>query len=151
MKVAGRTAFITGGGSGVGLGQAKVFAEAGCKVAIADIRQDHLDQAVAELRQAGHDVMPVKLDITDAAAYAAAADAVEARLGPVELLFNTAGVSIFGPLLRATADDWEWQMSVNVRGVINGVQTFVPRMIERKNGGHVVNTGSMSSFVAAAQ
>lgn len=148
MKVAGRTAFITGGGSGVGLGQAKVFAEAGCKVAIADIRQDHLDQAVAWFEQAGHEVMPVRLDITDAQAYAAAADAVEAKLGPVELLFNTAGVSIFGPLLQATADDWEWQMSVNVRGVINGVQTFVPRMIERKNGGHVVNTGSMSSFIA---
>ena len=148
MKVAGRTAFITGGGSGVGLGQAKVFAEAGCKIAIADIRQDHLDEAVAWFEQNGHAVMPVKLDITDPAAYAAAADAVEAKLGPVELLFNTAGVSVFGPLLQATAEDWEWQMSVNVRGVINGVQTFVPRMIERKNGGHVVNTGSMSSFIA---
>jgi len=148
MKVAGRTAFITGGGSGVGLGQAKVFAQAGCKIAIADIRQDHLDEAVAWFEQNGHAVMPVKLDITDPAAYAAAADAVEAKLGPVELLFNTAGVSVFGPLLQATAEDWEWQMSVNVRGVINGVQTFVPRMIERKNGGHVVNTGSMSSFIA---
>jgi NAD(P)-dependent dehydrogenase (short-subunit alcohol dehydrogenase family) len=148
MKVAGRTAFITGGGSGVGLGQAKVFAEAGCKIAIADIRQDHLDEAVAWFETNGHAVMPVKLDITDPAAYAAAADAVEAKLGPVELLFNTAGVSVFGPLLQATAEDWEWQMSVNVRGVINGVQTFVPRMIERKNGGHVVNTGSMSSFIA---
>ena len=148
MKVAGRTAFITGGGSGVGLGQAKVFAQAGCKIAIADIRQDHLDEAVAWFEQNGHAVMPIKLDITDPAAYAAAADAVEAKLGPVELLFNTAGVSVFGPLLQATAEDWEWQMSVNVRGVINGVQTFVPRMIERKNGGHVVNTGSMSSFIA---
>ena len=148
MKVAGRTAFITGGGSGVGLGQAKVFAEAGCKIAIADIRQDHLDEAVAWFEKAGHAVMPVRLDITDPAAFAAAADAVEAKLGPVELLFNTAGVSIFGPLLQATAEDWEWQMSVNVRGVVNGVQTFVPRMIERRNGGHVVNTGSMSSFIA---
>ena len=129
MKVAGRTAFITGGGSGVGLGQAKVFAEAGCKIAIADIRQDHLDEAVAWFEKNGHAVMPVKLDITDPAAYAAAADAVEGKLGPVELLFNTAGVSIFGPLLQATAEDWEWQMSVNVRGVINGVQTFVQRMI----------------------
>jgi NAD(P)-dependent dehydrogenase (short-subunit alcohol dehydrogenase family) len=148
MKVAGRTAFITGGGSGVGLGQAKVFAQAGCKVAIADVRQDHLDEAAAWFEANGLAVMPVKLDITDPAAYAAAADAVEAKLGPVELLFNTAGVSVFGPLLQATAEDWEWQMSVNVRGVINGVQTFVPRMIERKNGGHVVNTGSMSSFIA---
>ena len=147
-RVAGRTAFITGGGSGVALGQAKVFAEAGCKVAIADIRQDHLDEAMAYFDGTGHAVMPVKLDITDRAAYAAAADAVEARLGPVELLFNTAGVSIFGPLQNATYDDWDWQLNVNVGGVINGIQTFVPRMIARGNGGHIVNTASMSAFVA---
>lgn len=147
-RVAGRTAFITGGGSGVALGQAKVFAQAGCKVAIADIRQDHLDEAMAWFDGRGHDVMAVKLDITDRAAYARAADEVEAKLGPVELLFNTAGVSIFGPLQNATYDDWDWQLDVNLRGVINGIQTFVPRMIERGNGGHIVNTASMSAFVA---
>ncbi|WCP15569.1 3-phenylpropionate-dihydrodiol/cinnamic acid-dihydrodiol dehydrogenase [Sphingobium sp. AntQ-1] len=147
-QVAGRTAFITGGGSGVGLGQAEVFAQAGCKVAIADIRQDHLDEAMAWFDGRGHDVMAVKLDITDRAAYARAADDVEAKLGPVELLFNTAGVSIFGPLQNATYDDWDWQLDVNLKGVINGIQTFVPRMIERGKGGHIVNTASMSAFVA---
>ena len=147
-RIAGRTAFITGGGSGVALGQAKVFAQAGCKVAIADIRQDHLDEALAWFDGRGHEVMAVKLDITDRAAYARAADAVEAQLGPVELLFNTAGVSIFGPLQNATYDDWDWQLDVNLRGGINGIQTFVPRMIERGKGGHIVNTASMSAFVA---
>jgi len=98
--------------------------------------------------QTDFEVMPIKLDITDRAAYSAAADAVEARLGPVELLFNTAGVSIFGPLQKATYDDWDWQLSVNLNGVINGIQTFVPRMIARGNGGHIVNTASMSAFVA---
>lgn len=147
-QVAGRTAFITGGGSGVALGQAKIFAQAGCKVAIADIRQDHLDQTMAWFDGRGHDVMAVKLDITDRDAYARAADEVEAKLGPVELLFNTAGVSIFGPLQNATYDDWDWQLDVNLRGVINGIQTFVPRMIERGRGGHIVNTASMSAFVA---
>ena len=147
-RVAGRTAFITGGGSGVALGQAKIFAQAGCKVAIADIRQDHLDEAMDYFAGTDFEVMPVKLDITDRAAYAAAADAVEARLGPVELLFNTAGVSIFGPLEKATYEDWDWQLSVNLNGVINGIQTFVPRMIARGNGGHIVNTASMSAFVA---
>lgn len=147
-QVAGRTAFITGGGSGVALGQAKVFAAAGCKVAIADVRQDHLDEAMAYFSRTDCEVMSVKLDITDRAAYAAAADEVEARLGPVSLLFNTAGVSIFGPLQKATYDDWDWQMTVNVGGVINGIQTFLPRMIERGQGGHIVNTASMSAFVA---
>ncbi|BBF72087.1 SDR family oxidoreductase [Sphingomonas bisphenolicum] len=147
-QVAGRTAFITGGGSGVALGQAKVFAQAGCKVAIADIRQDHLDEAMAWFAGRELAVMAVKLDVTDRAAYARAADDVEAKLGPVELLFNTAGVSIFGPLQNATYDDWDWQLDVNLKGVINGIQTFVPRMIERGKGGHIVNTASMSAFVA---
>jgi NAD(P)-dependent dehydrogenase (short-subunit alcohol dehydrogenase family) len=147
-QVAGKTAFITGGGSGVGFGQAQVFAEAGCKVAIADIRQDHLDEAMAFFAGTEYEVMPVQLDITDRAAYAKAADAVEAKLGPVQLLFNTAGVSIFGPLQDATPEDWEWQINVNLYGVINGIQTFLPRMLARGDDCHIVNTASMSAFVS---
>lgn len=149
-RVTGRTAFITGGGSGVALGQAKVFAEAGCKVAIADIRRDHLDEAMAYFEQSDFEVYPVQLDITDRDAYARAADEVEDVLGPVSLLFNTAGVSHFGPLQQATYADWQWQLDVNLGGVINGIQTFVPRMIARGDGGHVINTASMSAFVALA-
>ena len=147
-SVAGKTAFITGGGSGVGFGQAQVFAEAGCRVAIADIRQDHLDEATAHFEGAGQQVMPVRLDITDREAYAAAADEVEAKLGPVQLLFNTAGVSIFGPLQDATIEDWQWQVDVNLYGTVHGIQTFLPRMLERGDDCHIVNTASMSAFVA---
>jgi NAD(P)-dependent dehydrogenase (short-subunit alcohol dehydrogenase family) len=147
-EVAGRTAFIAGGGSGVALGQAKVFARAGCKVAIADIRQDHLDEAMAHFAGTGAEVMPIHLDITDRDAYARAADAVEAKLGPVELLFNTAGVSHFGAIQDATYDDWDWQIDVNLKGLINGIRTFLPRMIQRGKGGHIINTASMSAFVA---
>ena len=86
----GKVAFITGGGSGAALGQAKVFSAAGCKVVIADIRQDHLDQAVAELRKRGADVHAIKLDVADREAWKAAADEAEAVFGPVQLLFNTA-------------------------------------------------------------
>lgn len=146
--VAGKVAFITGGGSGVGFGQASVFAAAGCKVAIADIRQDHLDNAVARIRDAGFDAMPVKLDITDPGAYRRAADGVEAALGPVQLLFNTAGVSQFGPMQDATPEDWQWQIDVNMWGVINGLQVFLPRMVERGDDCHIINTASMSAFVA---
>lgn len=147
-QVSGKVAFITGGGSGVGLGQAKVFAEAGCRIAIADIRQDHLDEAMGYFAAVDAEVMPVHLDITDREAYAKAADAVEARLGPVQLLFNTAGVSIFGPLQKATVEDWQWQLDVNLWGVINGLQTFLPRMLARGDEGHIVNTASMSAFIA---
>ncbi len=146
--VSGKTAFITGGGSGVGLGQAKALAKLGCRIAIADIRQDHLAQAADHFAQAGTPVMPVALDITDRAAYARAADAVEAELGPVHLLFNTAGVSHFGPLQDATAEDWQWQIDVNLMGVINGIQTFLPRMIKQDADCHIINTASMSAFVS---
>ena len=72
----------------------------------------------------------IKLDITDRKAYAEAADEAERVFGPVQLLCNTAGVSQFGPMQQATYDDWDWQMSVNVGGIINGIQTFVPRMLK---------------------
>jgi NAD(P)-dependent dehydrogenase (short-subunit alcohol dehydrogenase family) len=145
----GKVAFITGGGSGAGLGQAKVFSAAGCKVAIADVRQDHLDQAAAELKQRGAQVHAIKLDITDRAAFARAADETERVLGPVQLLFNTAGVSVFGALEKATYDDYDWMMGVNFGGVVNGMQTFVPRMIAHGRGSHIVNTASMAAFHAA--
>ncbi len=150
-KVAGKVAFITGGGSGVGFGQASVFAAAGCKIAIADIRQDHLDQARKHLEDAGREVMAVKLDISDHKAYRRAADKVEKSLGPVQLLFNTAGVSQFGPIQNATREDWEWQINVNLWGMINGIQIFLPRMLERGDDCHIVNTASMSAFVSLAR
>jgi NAD(P)-dependent dehydrogenase (short-subunit alcohol dehydrogenase family) len=149
QDLAGKVAFITGGGSGVALGQAKIFAaEAQMKVVIADIRQDHLDQAMQYFARQKLPVHSIRLDITDRKAYALAADEAERIFGPVHLLCNTAGVSQFGPVEKATYDDWDWQLDVNLKGMINGVQTFMPRMIERGSGGHIVNTASMSAFVA---
>jgi len=149
QNLAGRVAFITGGGSGVALGQAKVLAEeAGMKVIIADIRRDHLDEAMKHFAGLHLPVHSIELDITDRDAYARAADEAERVFGPVSLLCNTAGVSQFGPVEKATYDDWDWQLDVNLKGMINGVQTFLPRMLERGSGGHIVNTASMSAFVA---
>lgn len=144
----GRTAFITGGASGAGFGQAKVFGRAGCRIAIADIRGDAVEAAVAELKGEGIEAHGVTLDITDRAAFVRAADEVETALGPVSLLFGTAGVSIFGPLEEATYDDYDWIFDVNFNGVVNLMQTFVPRMIERGQGGHIVNTASLGCFFA---
>jgi NAD(P)-dependent dehydrogenase (short-subunit alcohol dehydrogenase family) len=148
----GKVAFITGGGSGAALGQAKVFSQAGCRVAIADIRQDHLDSAMAWFKKErpGATIHPIHLDITDRKAYAAAADETEKVLGPVQLLFGTAGVNMFGSIERATYDDWDWQWNVNFNGVLNGMQTFVPRMIDYGKGGYIVNTASMAAFNASS-
>jgi NAD(P)-dependent dehydrogenase (short-subunit alcohol dehydrogenase family) len=119
------------------------------KVVIADIREDHLAEAMAYFRAQPHThVHAIRLDVTDRAAYARAADEAERTFGPVQLLCNTAGVSQFGPLQNATYDDWDWQLSVNLGGVINGIQTFVPRMLAHGRGAHIVNTASMSGFLS---
>lgn len=156
---AGRTAFITGGASGAGFGQARVFGRAGCKVCIADIRGDAVERAIAELRGEGIACHGVELDVTDRAAFVRAADEAEAALGPVTMLFGTAGVSIFGPLENATYADYDWIFDVNFGGVVNLMQTFVPRMIAHaealkqrsdsaQGGGHIVNTASLGAFFA---
>lgn len=148
---AGRTAFVTGGANGVGIGIVRNLLNEGCKVAIADIRQDSIDKALASLDN--REVMGVQLDVASRDAYKAAADEVEAKFGPVSILVNNAGVNLFQTIEDSSYDDWDWLMGVNLHGVINGVMTFVPRMVERVKageqiGGHVVNTASMAAFIA---
>lgn len=145
---AGKVAFITGGGSGAGLGQAKVFSEAGCRVVIADIRKDHLDEAMAYFKEKKAPVHAIQLDITDRKAYAEAADEVERVFGsPPQLLFNTAGVNTFGPCEASTFEDFDWVIGVNLFGVINGMVTFVPRMIKAGKGGHIATVSSWGGFM----
>ena len=148
---AGKVAFITGGASGAGLGQAKVFSEAGCKIVIADIRQDHLDEAIAYFKDKNAEVHAIQLDITDRKAYAEAADEVEKVYGgPPQLLFNTAGVNAFGPAEASTFEDFDWILGVDLGGVINGMVTFVPRMIRSGRPGHIATVSSMSGFMASS-
>jgi NAD(P)-dependent dehydrogenase (short-subunit alcohol dehydrogenase family) len=146
QNLPGRTAFITGGASGIGLGIAKALLGAGMNVVIADIRDDHLAEATAELA-GGDKVLALKLDVTDRAAYAAAADAVEARFGNIHILCNNAGVAVVGPTELATFSDWDWCMGVLLGGTINGVTTMLPRILKHGEGGHIVNTASMSGLV----
>ena len=145
--VEGRTAFITGGGSGVGFGMAQVFSEAGMKVVIADIRQDHLDQAMAAFK-VRNDVHAIQLDVTDREAFARAADEAERVFGKVHLVCNNAGINLFSDMGESSYDDWDWVLGVNLGGVVNGVQTFVRRLKAHGEGGHIVNTASMASFIA---
>ncbi len=156
-QVEGKVAFITGGASGIGLGMAKVFARAGMQVVIADVRQDHIDQAVEHFRQlaasglgAQARVHPLRLDVTDRAAYARAADEAQRVFGPVQVLCNNAGIGITGEMKRASYDDWDWIIDVNLKGVVNGVQTFLPRMLAHGGGGHIVNTASMAGLLTYA-
>lgn len=144
---AARTAFITGGANGIGLGLARALLTAGCKVAIADIRQDSLDAALKELDNPS--LMGVQLDVRSREDFARVADDVENRLGPVSLLFNNAGINLFQTIDESSYDDWDWVLGVNLNGVINGIQTFVPRIKKNGLGGHIVNTASMASFLCS--
>lgn len=148
---AGQLAFITGGASGAGLGQAKVFGRAGCRIVIADIRRDAVDKALDELTAEAIEAHGIQLDITDRAAYAAAADEVEAVFGQAPtLLFNTAGVNNFGPIEKTTYGDFDWLIGVNLGGVVNGMVTFVPRMIASGNPGHITTVASLGGFTGSA-
>lgn len=144
-ELAGRTAFVTGGANGVGLGLARALLAEGCKVAIADVREDAIASALKLLEN--QPVMGVTLDVSSREGFAEAADRVEAELGPVSLLFNNAGVNLFQTIDDSSYDDWDWLLGVNLHGVINGVTTFVPRMKARGLGGHVCNTASMAAFL----
>jgi len=141
----GRTAFITGGANGIGLGLARALLAEGCHVVIADIRQDAIDAALKALDN--QSVMGIPLDVASRDGFAAAADAAEDRFGPVSLLFNNAGVNLFKTIEDSSYADWDWLLGVNLHGVINGVMTFTPRMIARGQGGHIVNTASIAAFL----
>lgn len=145
-NVAGKTGFVTGGASGIGLGIAKALLGAGMNVVIADIRDDHLAAATAELN-GGDAVLAIKLDVTNRADFARAADATTAKFGKVHILVNNAGVAVVGPTELATFADWDWVMNVNVGGAINGVTTLLPRILAHGEGGHIINTCSMSGLV----
>lgn len=146
--VNGKVAFVTGGASGIGLGIAQAFLDAGMRVMIADLRQDHLDAALALLRNAGAagNVHGLQVDVTDRAALARAADEAERQFGRVHVLVNNAGVGIQGPFEAITYADWDFGLAVNLGGVINGLQTFLPRIRAHGEGGHIVSTASLAAL-----
>jgi NAD(P)-dependent dehydrogenase (short-subunit alcohol dehydrogenase family) len=144
-EVEGKVAFVTGSASGVGFGMAKAFAGAGMKVVLADIRRDAVEAAAGEL---GENVHALQVDVTDRDSLARAADEAERVFGKVHMVCNNAGVNLFNDIAEATYQDWDWIFGVNLGGVINGCVTFVPRIKSHGEGGHVVNTGSMASFIA---
>jgi len=146
---AGKVAFITGGASGAGFGQAQIFSEAGMKIVIADVRQDHMDNAAAYFKEKDAPVHFIKLDVMDRAGWAAAADEAERVYGTTpDLFMMTAGVIAAGPVEASTFEDFDWVIGVNFGGVINGLVTMVPRMIKAGKGGHIAATVSYGAFGA---
>ena len=145
----GKTAFVTGGASGIGLGIAEAFVAAGMNVVIADLRPDHIERALAGFADTGRrqNVHAIELDVTDREALSRAADEAERVFGNVHVVCNNAGMGILGPVTSARYDDWDWGLDVLLGGVVNGIQTFLARMLAHGEGGHIVNTASMAGVL----
>ncbi len=147
-----KTAVLTGAGSGFGLECARIGARLGMNLVLADVQQDALDQAAAELRASGAPVLAFRLDVSKAAEVEALGQAVQARFGVPHLVFNNAGVGAGGLIWETSVKDWEWVLGVNVMGVAHGVRVFTPMMLEAARRdpayrGHIVNTASMAGLL----
>jgi NAD(P)-dependent dehydrogenase (short-subunit alcohol dehydrogenase family) len=145
--LAGKVAFVTGGASGMGLAMVRAFAAAGMKVAVVDIERKALDAVADEFAGSNAEIITLQLDVSDREAMARAADATEAAFGRVHVVCNNAGVAVGGSIDTMAYTDWDWVMKVNVDGVVNGVQTFVNRILAHGEGGHFINTASMAGHI----
>ena len=150
----GKTAVLTGAGSGFGLECARIGAKLGMNLVLVDVQQDALDQATAEMQAAGAEVLSFRLDVSRADQMQAMSQAVFERFGAPHFVFNNAGVGSGGLIWENTVSDWEWVLGVNLWGVIHGVRLFTPMMLEAAAKdpawqGHIVNTASMAGLLNA--
>ena len=148
----GRTAVLTGAGSGFGLECARIGARLGMNLVLVDVQQDALDRARAELEQAGAQVLARRVDVSKAAEMESLAQAVQQRFGAPHFVFNNAGVGAGGLVWENSVADWEWVLGVNLWGVVHGVRLFTPMMLAAAKAdpswqGHIVNTASMAGLL----
>ena len=148
----GKVAVVTGAASGMGRGLAERFAREGMKVVLADVEEPALNTSVEELQRQGFDVIGQLADVSQLAQVEALRDRTLEQYGKVHILCNNAGVVSHGAtaIWDATMHDWEWVLGVNLWGVINGVNTFLPIMIEQDEAGHVVNNSSELGITTGA-
>jgi len=148
----GKTAVLTGAGSGFGLECARIGAKLGMNMVLVDVQHDALDKAEAEMKAQGAPVLARKVDVSSAEQMQALADAVKARFGAPHFVFNNAGVGSGGLVWENTVADWQWVLGVNLWGVIHGVRLFTPMMLDAAKAdpsyqGHIVNTASMAGLL----
>jgi NAD(P)-dependent dehydrogenase (short-subunit alcohol dehydrogenase family) len=145
--IKGKTAIVTGAASGIGLGIAKALAHAGANIVLADLRPEPLETARKAIETIGVRAVGVTIDVSDPDSVTAAGKAAVDAFGTLHIGVNNAGVAMHGtPIEKVTLEEWDWVIGVNLKGVINGIRTFVPMIRSHGQGGHVVNTGSVSSL-----
>ncbi|WP_426526698.1 SDR family NAD(P)-dependent oxidoreductase [Bradyrhizobium sp. McL0615] len=146
----GKVAFITGGASGIGFAMARTFGQRGMKVAIADVEAETCASGVDTLRREGIVAIGSACDVSDRESLADAAARTFREFGTVHVLCNNAGVSRAGPIETIASPDWDWVIGVNLKGLVNGLQLFLPHMKAHGEDGHIVNTASMNGVAGAA-
>jgi NAD(P)-dependent dehydrogenase (short-subunit alcohol dehydrogenase family) len=144
MELSGKTAVITGGASGIGLATARQFASSGVNLVLGDIEESALDDAVKSLTSDGANVIGIACDVGQEDDVNALRDGALGKFGTAHIVFNNAGV-VGGPTIGTPKKVWDWVMSVNVDGVINGINAFAPLFLEQ-NEGHVINTASLAGL-----
>jgi len=150
LDIASKTAVIVGGTTGIGLVLAKGFAEAGANVVASSRQRDHVEQAAAAIREMGRRTLAVTSDVADRVSLQALCDAVEAELGPVDILVNCAGTTMRAPVLEVGEKEWNSILDTNLNGTLRACQVFGRGMIERKRG-RIINIASLTSFAAWTQ
>jgi NAD(P)-dependent dehydrogenase (short-subunit alcohol dehydrogenase family) len=145
-ELAGKTAFVTGGASGIGFALGAAFAEAGMKVMLADIETEALAKAVKSLHDFGPNVRGIACDVADPVSVERAAKASYQAFGNVHVVCNNAGVAAAGGIDNISLDNWRWVLDVNLMGVLHGIRTFLPHIRAHGEGGHIVNTASMAGM-----
>jgi NAD(P)-dependent dehydrogenase (short-subunit alcohol dehydrogenase family) len=145
-ELTGKTAFVTGGASGIGLALGQAFAEAGMNVMLADVETEALAAAIRSLHNFGPAVRGVSCDVADPISVERAANASFEAFGNVHVVCNNAGVAAGGGIDNISLDNWRWVLDVNLMGVLHGIRTFLPHIRAHGEGGHIVNTASMAGM-----
>ena len=150
-RFAGKTALVTGAASGIGRETALALARAGANLVVCDVNGPGIEQTAADVRALGRSAMARTVDVSRRDAMAAFAADVQREVGVVDILMNNAGVGLGARFLDTTLEDWEWVIGINLWGVVLGCHFFVPPMVARGTGGHVVNVSSAAGYVATEQ
>jgi NAD(P)-dependent dehydrogenase (short-subunit alcohol dehydrogenase family) len=147
-SLVGKTVLVTGSASGIGLETALAFARRGASLILCDLDENGLASAAERVKALGCEVFTRRVDVSSEDEMRAFADEVHARVEAVDILMNNAGVAIGGPFLSTSLEDWNWILGINTMGVVHGCHLFIPNMVKRGQGGHVINVSSAAGYSA---
>jgi len=146
MDIQGKVAVVTGAASGIGKETAKCLARKGARLCLCDVQEDALAAAATEIAESGEVLVALRADVSQQSDMEAFAAAVHEHCAAVDILVNNAGVGLAGSFQETTLEDWDWIVSINLKGVVHGLHCFLPAMLDRGTAAHIVNVSSMAGY-----